>query len=210
MKNRIFGVLVLMLAITSIGHSQVRLGIRGGVNLSQFKSNDEIETPDYRITFPNSAMLGYHVGLVGQIKLFNFFIQPEALYTATRNDINIYDLNSANPDQADPVTQKLNRLDFPVLIGLKKKIFKAGIGPVFTFLISEHSKLQQITDYDLKWNKATVGFQACIGFDVKKLAFDIKYEGSLSKIGDGIRVGNENLEFDSRLSSFIFSIGLFF
>lgn len=210
MKNRIFGMLILVLAFIPIGHSQVRLGLRGGVNLSQFRSGDEIETSDYRITLPTTTMLGYHVGLIGQIQLFSFFIQPEALYTVTRNDINIYDLNSANPDQADPVTQKLNRVEFPLLIGFKKKVFKAGIGPVFTFLISEHSNLQQVTDYDLKWNKATMGFQAGIGFDVKKLAFDIKYEGSLSKIGKGIRVGNENLEFDSRLSSFIFSIGWFF
>jgi hypothetical protein len=209
MKRRIIGVLILFLLATSVCHSQIRVGIRGGVNFSQLKSHDEVETSDYRITYPNTVMPGYHFGLIGQIKLFNIFIQPEALYCVTRNDINIFDLNAADPDKPETTTQKLNRLEFPILLGFKKKIFKAGIGPVFTFLISENSNLKQITTYDLKWNKATVGFQAGIGLDVKKLAIDLKYEGSLNKIGDGIRVGNENLEFDSRLSQFIISIGLF-
>lgn len=208
-------VFILMIATASFG--QVKFGIRGGVNASRLKSDDVIETPNptstsnYRITLPKYAMIGYHVGLVGQVQLFNFYIQPEALYTVTRNDINVYDLNSADPNHADQFTQTLNRLDFPVMLGLKTGAFKAGIGPVLTFLISDDSDLERITDYDLRWNKATVGFQAGLGFDIKKVAIDLKYEGSLSKIGDGINMGEEGtVDFNSRIQQVILSIGFFF
>jgi hypothetical protein len=210
MKRKLASLVILSLFATVMVSAQVRLGIRGGVNVSQLKSSDEITTGDYKITIPNYAMLGYHVGLVSQIQLFRLYIQPEALYTVTRNDINIYDLNSADPDNADPTTQKLNRLDFPVMLGFKSKVFKAGIGPVVTFLISDDSDLEKITDYDLKLNKASIGFQAGIGFDINKLAIDLKYEGSLSKLGDGITIGGEKMVFDSRINQFIFSVGFFF
>lgn len=211
MKNKLVSMILLSLLTTIISFGQVRLGIRGGLNTSQLKSDDVILTDDYKITFPKETMLGYHFGLVGQVKLFNFFIQPEALYTMIRNNIDIYDLNSSDPDAAEETVQKINKLDFPVLVGFKSKVFKVGVGPVLTFLLSDDSDLREITEYDMKLNKATLGFQAGIGFDINKVAIDLKYEGNLSKFGDGINIGNnEKMAFDSRLSQFILSIGLFF
>jgi hypothetical protein len=217
MKSNRFVLLALLLTFPIVTFGQVRFGIRGGINTSRLKSDDVIVTPNptsasnYRITIPKYAMIGYHAGLIGQIQLFNFYIQPEALYTVTRNDIHVYDLNSADPDNANQITQTLNRLDFPLMLGLKAGAFKAGIGPVLTFLISDDSDLKSITDYDLRWNKATVGFQAGIGFDIKKLAIDLKYEGNLSKIGNGISLGEEGtMNFNSRIQQVILSVGLFF
>lgn len=197
--------------------AQVRIGLRGGINASKLKSNAEVVTPNpttqshYKINVPNYLMMGYHLGLVSQIQIGTFFVQPEALYTMTRNDIDIYDLNSPSPTKAKAVEQKLNRLDIPVLMGLKLKIFKVGVGPVMTFLISDDSDLKQITQYDIKLNKATVGYQAGVGLDIGRLALDLKYEGSLSKLSDGINVSDtEKLEFDSRINQIIVSVGLFF
>lgn len=205
-----FLVLMTMVAVAT-SYAQARLGIRGGLNISRLNSDHVIQTDDYKITIPDYAMVGYHVGLVSQLQLFNFFIQPEALYTVTRNDIDVYDLNSANPEDADQVLLKLNRFDFPVMLGLKGKVLKAGIGPVITFLISEDSDFESITEYDLKLNRATMGFQAGVGFDIGKFSIDLKYEGSLSKLGEGIRLGNgERMSFDSRISQYIVSFGLFF
>ncbi|HEX2396014.1 MAG TPA: porin family protein [Bacteroidales bacterium] len=216
MRHKILIIVVLVFIADSL-YSQVRLGLRGGINASRLKGDTEFVTPNptlqshYRIKVPNYMMIGYHVGLVSQIQIGTFFIQPEALYTVTRNDISLYDLNSANPDRADAIEQKLNRLDIPIWLGLKLKSFKIGAGPVLTFLISNESDLKKITQYDLQLNNATVGYQAGIGFDIGHFTIDFKYEGSLSKLSDGINVSEtEKLEFDSRLSQLIVSIGLFF
>jgi hypothetical protein len=210
MKNKFISLTGILLLTTAFSYSQVRLGIRGGVNASFLKSDDVITTDDYRIEIPHTAMLGYHVGLISQVQLFRFFLQPEVLYTALRNNIDIYDLKAANPDNANESVQKLSRIDLPILMGYKFKAFKMGVGPVVTFIINENSDLKTITTYDLQLKKATVGYQAGVGLDIGHFAFDLKYEGSLTRLGDGIKIAGDEMKFDSRQNQFIFSIGLFF
>jgi hypothetical protein len=211
MKTRAV-LLISLLLMPAFSFGQIRLGIRGGINISHLKTSKEtILTGNYKIKYPDCNMLGYHVGLINQIQLFNVFLQPEALYTLTRNDIQVYDLNSATPDQGRSITQNVHRIDFPILLGIKKHILKMGVGPVITFVINDDSDLHEITKYDIEMNKATIGYQACIGLDIKKVAVDFKYEGNLSKLGDGIDFGNGNtMKYDTRVNQFILSVGVFF
>ena len=210
MKNKMVIVLLMSLLTSSLAYSQVRLGIRGGINSSKMSSSTEVNTGDYKITCPNYSVIGYHVGLISQIKLFNFFIQPELLYSSIHNDLEVYSLNSANPDKATEVSQKLNRIDIPVMVGYKLKILKLEVGPVASFVLSNTSDLESITNYDMQWNKATIGYQAGIGLDVGKIALDVKYEGNLSTFGTGINIGTTTTSFDTRLNQIIVSIGFFF
>jgi hypothetical protein len=210
MKNKLIALLLLSLLTSSLSFSQVKFGLRGGINSSKINSSTEVNTGDFKITCPNYSVIGYHVGLISQIELSSFFIQPELLYSSVRNDLDVYDLNSANPDEAKAVKQKLNRIDIPVMVGIKLKILKLEVGPVASFVISENSDLNTITEYDMQWNKATIGYQAGIGLDIGKIALDVKYEGSLSKLGTGIDIGNTTTSFDTRLNQIILSIGLFF
>ena len=113
-------------------------------------------------------------------------------------------------NEATAVKQNINRIDIPVLVGFKLKILKLEAGPVASFIISNNSDLKTITEYDMQWNKATIGYQAGIGLDVGKIALDVKYEGNLSKLGTGINIGNTTTSFDTRLNQIIVSIGFFF
>lgn len=195
---------------SSLSFSQIRFGIRGGINSSKMNSSTEVNAGDYKITCPNYSVIGYHVGLVSQIEISGFFLQPELLYSSIHNDLELYDLNSANPTEAITVKQKLNRIDIPVMLGFKLKILKFEVGPVASFVISENSDLNTITEYDMQWHKATIGYQAGIGLDIGKIALDVKYEGNLSKLGTGIDIGNTTTSFDTRLNQIILSVGLFF
>jgi hypothetical protein len=210
MKNKFIIVLCMSLLTSSLAFSQVRFGLRGGINSSRLNSDTEVNTGDYKIKCPNYSIIGYHVGLISQIELFSFFIQPELLYSAIHNDLDVYDLNSANPDEAIAVKQKLNRIDIPVMLGYKLKILKLEVGPVASFMISSTSDLKTITEYDMQWNKATIGYQAGIGLDIGKIALDVKYEGSLSNLGTGINIGGTTTSFDTRMNQIILSVGLFF
>ncbi len=210
MKNKLVTLLLMSLLTSSLSFSQIKFGIRGGINSSRLNSSTEVITGDYKITCPNYSVIGYHVGLISQIKLFNFFIQPELLYSHINNDLNVYNLNSANPEDATAVKQTINRIDIPVLVGFKLSILKLEAGPVASFVISNNSDLDTITEYDMQWNKATIGYQAGIGLDIGKIALDVKYEGNLSKLGTGITIGNTTTSFDTRLNQIIVSIGFFF
>ena len=210
MKNKLVTLLLMSLLTSSLSFSQIKFGIRGGINSSKLNSSTEVITGDYKITCPNYSVIGYHAGLISQIKLFSFFIQPELLYSHINNDLNVYNLNSANPEDATAVKQTINRIDIPVLVGFKLSILKLEAGPVASFVISNNSDLSSITEYDLQWNKATIGYQAGIGLDIGKIALDVKYEGNLSKLGTGITIGNTTTSFDTRLNQIIVSIGFFF
>jgi hypothetical protein len=210
MKNKLITVLLISLITSSLAFSQIKFGITGGINSSKMNSSTEVHTGDYKITCPNYSVIGYHVGLVGQVKISSFFIQPELLYSSIHNDLKVYNLNSANPDEPTDVSQKLNRIDIPVLVGFKLSILKLEVGPVASFTISNNSDLESITQYDMQWNKATIGYQAGIGLDVGKMALDVRYEGNLSKFGTGINIGNTTTSFDTRLNQVIVSLGFFF
>lgn len=208
MKTKYSLLLLVSIMIAVAAHGQFRVGIQGGMNSSKMKTNDEFSTSKYRITYPNYASLGYHVGLISQIQLFNFFIQPELLFSVTRNDINIYNLSSSS--EAEVIEQKRNCIDIPVLFGMKMNVLKFEVGPVVTILISDVSDLEKITSYNMQLNRATIGFQVGAGLDVGRLAVDLKYEGNLSRIGDGISVGDNEVPFVSKMRQFIVSVGLFF
>ena len=186
MKNKLVTLLLMSLLTTSLAFSQIKFGIRGGINSSKMNSSTEVNTGDYKIKCPNYSVIGYHVGLISQIKLFSFFLQPELLYSSIRNDLDVYDLNSQILMKPLQCKQNLNRIDIPVMIGFKLKILKLEAGPVASFMISNNSDLETITEYDMQWNKATIGYQAGIGLDIGKIALDVKYEGNLSKLGTGI------------------------
>jgi hypothetical protein len=210
MKHKLITLLLMLMVTSSLAFSQIKFGLRGGINSSKMNSSTEVNTGDYKITCPNYSVIGYHAGLIGQIDLFSFFLQPELLYTSIRNDLDVYDLQGANPDEAISVKQKLNRIDVPVMLGFKLKILKLEVGPVASFMISSSSDLETITQYDMQWNKATIGYQAGIGLDIGKIALDVKYEGNLSNLGTGIKIGNTTTPFDTRLNQIILSVGLFF
>ena len=199
-------VLVVLSIYATSGMSQMRLGIRAGVNSTRIKTND-FHNDKYKIVFTGGARTGFHAGIVTQLEIGNVFLQPELLFSSIRNDIRIDNLLSGDEDLTE---LELNKIDIPLMIGYKWDVFKIQAGPVASVLIKDKSQLTDITGYDLLMKKATVGFQAGIGFDVSKLAFDLKYEGSLSKLDDGITIGDEKFEFDARSSQLIFSIGLFF
>ena len=71
------------------------------------------------------------------------------------------------------------------------------------------SSKQPITESNFK--NAVFGYQLVAGIDIlKKITFDFKYEGNLSKLGEGITLGGSDFKFDQRNPQFIFSLGIFF
>ncbi|MBN2347483.1 MAG: PorT family protein [Bacteroidales bacterium] len=206
MNKKVFLVFIIMVAISQVTYSQFKFGIRGGINSSTVKADDFL-TNDNKITYPKNASMGFHFGVVSQIKIFNVFIQPEVLLTTNKNDMTVEDLVSGEKSE---LIQTFNKLDIPVLLGIKFGPAKIEAGPVATILLKSSSELFDVASYEEKFKSAVFGYQAGIGLEVSKLAVELKYEGDLTRFGDGINVGGERLNFDSRLSQWIVTVGIFF
>ena len=199
----------IFILISGSSYSQIKFGIRGGVNWNYVKADDILlDNNTVRLTIPSKANLGYHFGLISQIKLFNIFVQPELLFTFNKNDVILKnELTQQNTGFAE---QKISRLDLPILAGVKFNAFKVEAGPVGTLIMGSKSNLVDISDYDLKFKSMTFGYQVGIGLDFAKISLDFKYEGNLSKLGDKLTLGNQTFNFDQRANQLIFGIGLFF
>lgn len=180
------------------------LGAKLGVTTTQVLGSDykNFSTPDNY----NGLLLGAYT----RLSFVGFFVQPEILL---RN----LNFNITNKQNGANSTAKnnLTYVDVPVLFGKKLlKLVRLSAGPNFQFLvnkdisISNASVIDPIKEGD--FNNFVLGAQAGIGVDVWKLSFDIRYDFSLSKIGEVAKLVNtnaNNTDFSSRASMLQFSVG---
>ncbi len=198
-------ILILFISPNTFGSG---IGVRGGLNFSSLPSTSQIAHGDATIESLSDSYTGFHFGLVGYISLFNFFIQSELLYTQTGQEMVVSHF-STDLDK-DFFTNKYSHLSIPVIGGTSFGPLRLGIGPVVSFLLDSKQGLPHLMGEDLVFqnNNATVGFQAMAGIKIGDLMLDLKYEGSLSQLGDGVSIGETPLEFDTRPRQFIISLGI--
>ena len=209
--KRLIGIILITTALSSGIQAQfLKFGVCAGLSSSSVHFSDVKNvvsgSQSYNIVAAN-ATVGFHFGLFGRIKIANVFIQPELLFTSSGGQVKIQ--QAGQPDVIK--NQKFNKIDIPVLAGLKFGPARIEAGPVASFMLSQKADFLDATAYKADFKKATIGYQAGVGLDFfKTITIDLKYEGSLSKIGNGITVGTNSYPFDSRNSQFILSLGLFF
>jgi hypothetical protein len=195
--------LLLLFSITTF--SQIKFGVRAGVNVASIKS-DDLTIDKSTFESAKNSFMGYHIGITGQISVAGFFLMPELLLTRTGGQIRFIDSLSVSK----LVEQKFTRLDIPVIFGKKYGPLRVGLGPVFSTILSSKSELSDIQGLGDSFNKASIGYQLDLGLDIWKLGFDVRYEGNLSKLGSGVKLFGNQHNFDSRQRQFLFSVAYYF
>lgn len=200
---------VLLLACFAVvmalsAQSQIKFGVRGAVTSSTVEA-DRVVAQGYTIESVNDAKIGFQIGVVSQIQIRKFFIQPELLLSTSGGVLKVSDVNGSKLND-----QRITKVDIPVLVGGKMGPLRLGVGPVVSMMIKSTSELNDYAQFEDKFRKATWGYQVGAGLDVWKLAFDVKYEGNLSRWGDKVIIANQDVNFDRRLSQWIFGVALFF
>ena len=188
--------------------SQAKIGIRGGLNFNLPRDYTFSQSGyNYELTIQNTLRTGFHFGLVSQVKLLGVLIRPEILFTSVNNNIQYKETMTG---ENHLVNQEFNRLDIPVMALLRIKSFRLGFGPVGSILLKEKSIIFDEIGYEQKYNIASLGCQGGLGIEIGKMIFDVKYEGSLSRFGNGIEIGDNTFGYNPRSSQFIISMGIFF
>jgi hypothetical protein len=208
-------ILIFMMALgmSSVSNAQIlSFGIKGGLNYSKMKFDDISNVASGIKTYKlmeDESFQGFHVGVMGRLKVFNLFIQPELLFNTTGGKVLVEETGTT----LSKVKQvKYNKIDMPVLVGMKIGPARINAGPVASVTLSSNSELGDIIpDLETMSKGATIGFQAGAGLDIlKKFTIDLRYEGGLSKLGDKLTVGGNSYAFDSRDRKFLVSLGFFF
>jgi hypothetical protein len=186
-------------------------GLKAGVNFSSISMDDITGISDgtdvYNLV-TGETVTGYQVGLMTRINIAMFFVQPELYFNAVGGSVE--QVVQGGTDELLEV--QFNRFDIPLLVGVKLGPARINAGPVGSAVISSVNDLVEISqDLETLTGGLTWGYQAGIGVDLfKKLAIDLRYEGSLSKYGDSFTVGGTSHNFDARPTQYIVTLGWWF
>lgn len=198
---------VLLLALFCIpAFTQVNFGIKAGASTTTVPEYD-VTTGNTTIESLEDASWGFHAGVFLRGTLGPVFIQPEVVFAS-----NTYEYNVSQNSVADVLDQSFNRLEIPVLIGLKFGPLRLNAGPSATVPIGSPSNLVNDPNFDDLYRGTTFGYQAGIGVDIlNTLTLDARYNGSLAKeFGNAATIGGQTFNLDDRQPSITFSLGIMF
>ncbi len=186
-------------------------GIKAGVNFSSISMDDITGITDgtevYNLV-TGETVTGYQVGLMTRVNIAMFFVQPELYFNAVGGSVEqVYEIGTS-----ELLNVQFNRFDIPLLVGMKLGPARINAGPVGSAVISSVNELKEISqDLATLTDGLTWGFQAGVGVDLfKKLAIDLRYEGSLSKYGESFTVNGTSHNFDARPTQYIVTLGYWF
>ena len=128
----------------------------------------------YERAFSSDQELGYHFGLLAEIKLPLFlYIRPELLYTHTE---------SSYPIEDGQAKLKMDRVDIPVLLGFRVlKIGRFFLGPSFQYIINtDLSGSENVANIKtIGYDDFNVAAQVGIGLNFGRFGTDIRWETGL-------------------------------
>ena len=163
-----------------------------------------------------NAILTYQLGIYTRIKLGGIYIQPEAMFSNSKTEIEFKNIIDENQEPKDVIGEvKLNKVDVPVMIGKRfLKIFRVNAGPVFSLLLSEDidqaGSEESWNEINANYKNATVGFQYGIGLDISMISVDLRVEKGFQSISEDLTIGETTFEADQRLEQIMLSIGVKF
>ncbi len=199
---------LLLLFTCSAVFGQVRFGLKGGIGTYDLGVNEAIKVNEGGNEFlldVQDAKYGYHLGLVLQLKMASFIVQPEILFNSNSVD---YSFGQANSGSMSIFTEKYQNIDLPIMLGLKAGPMRLMGGPVGHYFLSSTSELLEFENYDQKFNDLSYGWQAGIGLDFLNLMVDIRYEGNFSKFGDHIVFSGQHYSFSNSPARLLASLAV--
>jgi len=225
MKRFYLVILFIVFALPNV-FGQLQFGVKGGIvsastsldeqiSISE-QLQDELEKPDLEQLKMKAqdAKVGFQAGLFGRLSLAALYVQPELMFTSTSSRVKvseIYDSPSVDSTYSTIKDQNFKKIDIPIMVGWKFGPARLQAGPVGTIVLDQKSALEAAGNYKEEFNGATWGYQVGVGLDLlNTLTIDAKYEGSLSKLGESVAIGNSDYSIDNRPNQFIVTVGLFF
>lgn len=199
MKKLLFALLFFG-SILSANAQFLNWGVKAGLN---YNANGDLTFNEE--TFSSDQELGYHFGLLAEIKLPLFlYIRPELLYTHTE---------SSYGSEGD-ATLKMDRVDIPVLLGFR--VFKIGrffFGPSFQYVLNtDLSASENFGNIKtISYDDFNVAAQVGIGLNFGRFGTDIRWEAAFADTQaffevDGIEDVRGIAEVDTDSSQFLLSV----
>ena len=221
--KRFYLILLVMLFTLPSAFGQLQFGIKGGI----VSSSTSLDTRLSDLAVSNNenlkaleleaqdAKVGFQGGFFGRLSIASLYVQPELMFTSTGSRVKVSEIYSDDSQVDSTYTtiknQEFKKIDIPIMVGFKLGPARLQAGPVGSIMLDQQSAIEAATNYKEEFNGATWGYQVGLGLDLlNTLTLDAKYEGSLSKLGESVNIGNRSYSIDNRPSQFIVTVGIFF
>lgn len=212
MKKLIIILVASFFLVQSADAQLFKWGIKAGLGLNSLKIADLTDIQDgsdvYDLVTGDNVM-GYHIGFQTQVNIAMIFIQPELYF----NDGGAKIEEFKNDALDATFNVDFQRIDLPLLVGVKLGPARIKLGPVGSYVVKESisGDVQDLDpDYTFFSQSMTWGYQVGLGLDISKISIDARYEGSLSSLGEAVNVGGNSYALDARPSQWVFSLGFWF
>ena len=162
------------------------------------------------------AVLTYQLGLFTRFMFAGIYVQPEAMFSSSKTEMTFENIINGNGNTNNVVGEmKLNKLDFPVMIGKRfMKILRINAGPVLSYILSQNISQSGIKDawneINAEYKNATVGLQYGIGVDIAMINIDLRVEKGFQAISENLTIGETSFAADQRLEQIMLSVGMKF
>jgi len=161
--KKLFAILFVIL-VSIPAFSQLKFGLKAGVSTTSL-SMPSIKTilannNTYTVDALTAAKYGFHGGAFVRLTLFGFYIQPELLFSTRTNEYTVSNTTTPSSVTSYVAKQSFNRLDLPVMLGLKLGPIRLNAGPSGSLLINSPKALISNPDVKNNYSKMTFGYQA--------------------------------------------------
>jgi opacity protein-like surface antigen len=202
-KKLLILLFVLAFAKANETFAQFSLGIRGGVNFSQLKT-DNTQSVGANLQQSLDTKTGYVGGVYARIGS-KLFLQPELIFSAKGGSVNILKNGTSQTVAID-----YTNFDVPLLVGYKFGPIRINAGPMASFKVSNSNGLDEelkkvSSNLGESFKKASYGYQAGGGVDIGTLSVDLRYEGSLSEVS---ALSSSNINFSQKANLWQLTVGL--
>lgn len=209
MKKSIFLCMLFLAAIRL--NAQFEIGMKAGLSSYDLAKDGilYLDTDKNLSLNIDNAGYGHHLGLYTRLTVLGVFLEPSFLFNS--NTVNYRLSEYSESGVFDKIrSETYNYFDIPVMAGMKLGILRLQGGVVGHLFINSASELTDIKGYEQKFKSATYGWQAGAGLDLWRFRLDVNYEGNFTKFGDHINIGDTPLEFETRPSRIVMSMGFKF
>ncbi len=201
--------LLILMSSLELAFGQFRVGFKGGLSTYDLGVNEFIDIVDGTQSFQlgiSDAKFGYHMGVVLQMQIGSFVMQPEAVWNS--NSVEYSYTEITNPSVTQVFDEKYQYLDIPFLFGIKAGPLRLMAGPVGHYFIDSTSDLFDFESYDQKFKSMTYGYQGGIGLDFFNVLLDFRYEGNFTKFGEHITFSGTQYNFSSTPARLLASVAI--
>ncbi len=193
---------------------QFYLGVKGSYSIP-FNRSLEIKYDDaqdffiYQVEFLEQDYTPT-LSLVGYYRQDLVYFQSELGYKRAKTRF-----RANNYIDLDNITSTINvktthSIDVPVIAGVRIDRFKLGVGPTFSFILSDNEIFTDTDFFEEKRNFVETGFGFHFGILLYRLHVDVSYQYRFNEIGDYLYWRKTHQGFSQAVRYLDIGLGLYF